>query len=47
LLKEEEIYWPDENAPMTFGLTTVTYKGTKIMGNTTELKLDSTRFGKV
>jgi len=47
VLKEDEMYWPDENAPMTFGFTTVTYKGTKIMGNTTELKLESSRFGKV
>jgi len=47
LLKEGEMYWPDENAPMTFGLTTVTHKGTNSMGNTTELKLESTRFGKV
>jgi len=47
LLKEDEIYWPNENAPLTFGSTTVAYKGTTIMGNTTELKLESTRCGKV
>ena len=46
-VQDDEMYWPDENASLTIGHTTVTHKGSEIKGATTILKLEAKRFKKV
>ena len=47
VLKEDEIYWPEENASLTFGHTTVTHRGTECKGDHTRIALEVERFKQV
>jgi len=45
--KEDEIYWPDENASVTFGHITVTHRGVEVKGDNIRITLEVKRFKKV
>jgi len=45
--QENEIYWPVKTPSLTLDYTTVIHRGTEVNGETTILKLETQRFGKV
>ena len=47
VFKEDEIYWPDGNASVTFGHITVTHRGVEVKGDNIRITLEVERFKKV
>ena len=41
------MYWPEDNESMTFGHTTVSYRGVEVKGDITKITLETERFRKV